>query len=383
MPSSFSKTLRPVAKVSGRVLLTGIVLCVAAALLIGGRGLLAARAEAVETPDAAPASPVAVARIVMEDGHEIMRRFSGQIEARQRTGLSFEQAGTIAEVLVREGEAVTAGQVVARLDTRLPEAERDRLLAMRESMAAQVELARRTNERQAELRTRGFASDQRVDDTGLTLARLEAERTSIDAALAANEIVLAKAELRAPFAGTILTRTLDAGAIAAPGAPVVTLTEAAPPRFHVGLDPALAARLAPGQKAVIDVSGSRLGGVLAGLAPSLDPVTRSRMAFFEIEAGDMPPDGSTGELLIAERVADAGAWVPLSALRQGPKGTWSLLTVRDGTVGIEAAEILHLDADRAYVQGTFEDGAVYLPTGTHRVVPGQAVTAEESTAWAR
>lgn len=324
--------------------------------------------------------PVMIDRIAMADHHVARRRFSGQFEARQRTDLAFERPGSIEAVLVREGDAVAAEQVVARLDTKLLVAERARLDASRAGMVAQAELARRTNERQARLRDRGFATDQTLDDTSLTLARLEASIAEIDAGRDAVDIQIDKAKLVAPFAGIVDDRILDVGAIAAAGAPVLSLIEAAPPRFRVTLDPDLAAAMVEGEDAVIEVGGLRLPARLSRLAPSLDPATRGRTAWFDVVIGPMPPDLTTGEVALAQRIDGAGAWVPLAALRPGPQATWTLLVVQDGTVGVEAAEVLHLDGDRAFVRGTFEDGAAYLPGGTHRVVPGQAVTMSPASA---
>lgn len=365
----------------GRLGLTLIVLVAAGAAVATGREVLAERAAARPALEAAPATPVTIARLELRDDHEVVRRFSGQVEARQRTDLAFELSGTVAEILVREGDAVAEGQVVARLDTRLLRAERARLEASRDAMVAQVELARRTDTRQAELRERGFATDQRVDDTSLTLARLEAEIAGIDADLDAVDVNLAKSELTAPFAGTIGTRDLDAGALAGPGIAVVALLADGAPRFRAGLDPALARDLTIGDGVVVRVSDEDHDAVLAQLTPDLDPLTRSRVAFFDL-AGDAPPARATGEVVLTQTVAEPGAWVPLSALRQGPRGTWTLLSVRDGRAVVEAAEIVSLEAERAFVRGTFEDGAPYLPGGTHRVVPGQPVTVSEAVAWA-
>ncbi|MEM9796413.1 MAG: efflux RND transporter periplasmic adaptor subunit [Pseudomonadota bacterium] len=368
---------------AGRLLVTVAVVAVSVGVVVEGRGFLADRAEARAAPGPAEAMPVQVARIEMQDHHMVTRRFSGQFEARQETQLSFELSGTIAEIVVREGDSVDAGDVIARLDTRLLEAERQRLSASRDSMVAQVELARRTNARQAELRERGFATDQTVDDTSLTLTRLQAGIAEIDAALSAVEINLEKSTLRAPFAGTVATRTLDAGAVAAPGLAIAQLVETAPPRFHAGLDPDAAARLSDGDPVEIRVGRDILAARLTGLAPSLDAVTRSRMAHFDLTDDMAPPDGATGEVVLQKRVSQRGAWVPISALRQGPRATWTLLTVKDGDAAIEAAEIIHLETGRAFIRGTFTDGTAYIPNGTHRVVPGQAVTPSEVVAWAR
>ena len=80
-------------------------------------------------------------------------------------------------------------------------------------MSAQVELARRTNAREADLLSRGFASGQTVYDTSLNPAQMETG---------------------------IAERLLDDGAVVGAGTPVATIIEVASPRFHVGLDPATA-----------------------------------------------------------------------------------------------------------------------------------------------
>ncbi|MGR3492733.1 MAG: efflux RND transporter periplasmic adaptor subunit [Shimia sp.] len=379
--------LRRVALFFGRITLTLAVLALAGFAIVTGREVLAARAEAVPAPVPAPVTPVTVARIQMEEGYSTVRAFSGQVEAQQQTDLAFEIAGTVATVLVREGAEVQRGDVLARLDTRLLEAELDRLAAQRAAMEARVELARRTAERQAELRDRGFASEQMADDTGLTLVQLQAEIAGIDAARQSVEINLSKADLVAPFDGAVASRAMDAGAIASPGAPVLTLLEGGAPRFRAGLAPELAASLAPGTAVTVDLGGQRYDATLSQLAPDLDPATRARVAFFDI--AEPAPAGLTGTVAFEQGVASEGAWVPLSALRNGPRGTWQLLTVTDGTVEIEAAEVKHIAGEAAFIRGTFTDGAAFIPEGAHRLVPGQAVsiaaeqTEVEVLSWAR
>ncbi|MEL6585558.1 MAG: efflux RND transporter periplasmic adaptor subunit [Pseudomonadota bacterium] len=361
------------------------VLGVAVAAVVGGRGIIADRAAAVPAPIPAPPTPVATAVVQMQDSYVVQRRFSGQVEARQSVNLAFEQAGTVARIAVREGATIAQGDVLAELDTRLLRAERARLTAQRRAMEAQAEQARRTNARQVELQDRGFASDQAVDTSSLTLAQLEASIAEIDAARTAVDINLDKAQLVAPFAGTIGARRLDTGAVVAPGAAVVTLVEAGTPRFRTGLDPDMAASLTLGDRVAVLFGDTVRQGRVAQLSPDLDPTTRTRTVFVDLP-GPALPDGKTGELRLDRTVSGIGAWVPLSALRQGPRGTWTILVIEDGVVGVEAAELVHLDAGRAFVRGTFTDGAVYVPDGTHRLVPGQPVvdlSDQEQVAWAR
>jgi hypothetical protein len=52
-------------------------------------------------------------------------------------------------------------------------------------------------------------------------------------------------------------------------------------------------------------------------ATSLDPVTRPKMAWFDTDGDTMPPDRTSGEVILRHRVEQTVASVPLSALRQG------------------------------------------------------------------
>ncbi len=231
-----------------------------------------------------------------------------------------------------------------------------------------MELARRTNTRQADLLQRGFATDQTVDDTSLSLVRLEAQVAEVDAAVAALDVRLSKATLVAPFA-----------------APVVTLLQDGPVLFRAGLDPALADGPSMGVAADILVGDCALPARLVRLAPELEAGTRARTAFFEVE-GAAPPSRAAGEVVFAltARAPTPGAWLPLAALLQGPRGTWQVVTVEEGdagpVAGIEAVEVVHAEGGRAFVTGTIRDGMRYVPEGAHRIVPGESLVLAEERA---
>jgi len=374
---------RRVLSTTGRVTVTLVFVAAALAAGTAGYGVLSARASDADGPAPAPRTTVATETLSVVNEVTVSRTFTGQFEATQDVGLGFEEGGTIAEVLVREGDLVEAGQVIATLDTRLLDAERARLVASRNALEAQAELARRTNERQVNLLAEGHVTQQRVDETSLQLAQLEASLVEADAGILALDVRLSKAVARAPFDGRIGSRLLDAGAVAGGGAPVVTLLEGGPARFRVAIAPDLADTLEPGGTVQITSAGQVYEAALSELSPELDAATRSRVAFFDLaEGAAAPPARATGEVLLTSTRSATGAWMPVSAMWQGPRGSWTIMVAQptdDGaTIATEAVEILYLDGDRAFVRGTFEDGAQYLPGGTHRVVPGEVVLLAEA-----
>jgi multidrug efflux pump subunit AcrA (membrane-fusion protein) len=79
-----------------------------------------------QTPTAAASSPPPAARAIINA--------PGRVEpVRDPVALAFETSGRITAIEVDEGEAVHAGQIVARLDDRLPRA---RVAAAQAQLAA-------------------------------------------------------------------------------------------------------------------------------------------------------------------------------------------------------------------------------------------------------
>lgn len=363
--------------------MTVAVVAVAVSVVAVGRGAIAERVASLDPPPAVAPQAVTAARVFLNDGYEIERAFTGQLEPAQRTAAGFEIGGTVAAIFVDEGDSVAAGAPLARLDTRLLEAERDRLMAARDAASAQAELAARTTERQTALQARGVASPQALDAASLAAAETTARMAEIDASLTAISIQLEKATITAPFTGRISVRHLDLGASAEPGLPVVSMVETANALFRVGLPPDAVRALSDNGAVSIEVDGGTLEGELRAVLPDLDAATRSQTALFAIKATTRPPVWrSIGVLRLTDHVLARGTWAPISALEAGPRGTWRILTIveRDGEslVGAEAVEILHATAERVFLRGALRDGDLFIADGAHRVVPGQRVRAIDS-----
>jgi RND family efflux transporter MFP subunit len=249
---------------------------------------------------------------------------------------------------------------------------------VRARLATDVELARLTRDRQEAL-SAAAASAQRRDEARLALAAAEAALAEADARLAAITIELEKSELRAPFAGRIAARRADEGAMLAAGAPVVEVLETGRPRARIGIAPEVAAGLVPGAEYALEIDGRERPARLAALRPDLDPASRTVTALFDLDGGGGVPFGATAVFAAETFHAAEGAWLPLSALVDGGRGTWVVYTLaEDGDaerIAREAVEVLSVQGDRAYVRGALPEGVRVVRDGTHRVRPGQAVAA--------
>ena len=367
-PSLLRRILR------GTVTLTVTVTFVgaAAAAVVFGLDLLNQRATAAQPPAAADIVPVSVRPIVLQKGYEVERRFVGQIESRQEAVLSFELTGKLMTITVDEGDAVEEGQEIAQLDTDLLLADRNRLLASREALSAQLVFAESQVERNEKLQETGFASAQRLDQAVANRDELQARIAETDAALTTVEIRIRKSRLRAPFAGHVAERVVDGGETLAPGQQVLRLVDASATKVRVGIP--LDTDLAQLNDAEVLIGAQRFPASLDSIRPDIDPVTRTRTAILTVENVTGMGLGRTATVILKDQIAAAGAWVPMDAVKEGRGSVWTVLVVDDeNTVRNAAVEILHAETDQLYVRGSFEADTQMIETGPQRVTPGQTV----------
>ncbi|MEM1387847.1 MAG: efflux RND transporter periplasmic adaptor subunit [Pseudomonadota bacterium] len=352
--------------------LTLLVVAGAGAAVFLGANSLAERAAATEIPPGAPDIKVAVARASFEDGYAVERRFIGQVEAAATVSISFELQGRLVSLSVAEGDSVEKGDELARLDTSLILAERDRLIASRAGIEAQLKFAEAKLIRTEKLNEEGFASQEALDQALSTRDELINRMAETDAGLASVAINLEKSVLYAPFSGRVGAQSVDVGTTMAPGQTVISLIETAAPEVRVGLP--LSIDQAALASVEIEIAGRVFPAQLTQFRPDVDPLTRTRTALFTIEAADTPLFGQTATLVMDVPVAARGTWLPIDALQEGSGSAWTVLIADNGTVRPALVEVIQIDGRRAYVTGTFAEGAMVIQTGAHRLVPGQAVT---------
>lgn len=133
-----------------------------------------------------------------------------------------ERGGTVAAVLVSEGQKVRAGDVIATLDTTSVREQLTALQAQADAARRQLTLARQEAQTMSELLDRKLAARSRVLGLERQVAEIEKEAAALDARIAIAKNEISRAEVRAPEAGRILSLAvkgtggvLQAGATAA------------------------------------------------------------------------------------------------------------------------------------------------------------------------
>ena len=147
---------------------------------------------------------------------------SGTVEATEAQ-LGFQAAGRVESIGVHEGDAVQAGDLLARLDTRETEARLRQARAQLNAIALRRQEAERDRERARILLAGGAIGQEAYDKALLAFNVAESDHAQAAANVQALEAALANMRIRAPFAGIVTVRHREPGETVAPGAPVLTL----------------------------------------------------------------------------------------------------------------------------------------------------------------
>ena len=353
-------------------------------LVLAGAWTAFANAEPPTEPAVATEPiPVRLTDIEVLDAFEVRDRIAGRVTSRRRSEVGFERGGRLAEIFVDEGDRVEAGALLAKLDTRALEAERREQRARMKATEARLELARVTAKRQRRLAASGTLSNQALDEALTEEASLEAQRAADRAALERTAVALSLSRIEAPYAAIVVRRQQDEGNVATPGAPVLSLIEDGAREVRLGVPPEVAASLEPGRVYEVEGPAGPLRATLRHVLPELDRETRTRAAVFEIDAETDDPlrvaDGTLVWVRVTRSVPSRGAWVPLAALAEGRRGTWTVFAVHEDAEGLvrterRTVEIVHAEGDTAFVRGTLETNDRIVADGMHRLIPGLVVT---------
>ena len=327
--------------------------------LLSGCGNEPTQAEAV--------APRPVNAITLTEGStgQILH-FSGEIRSHQRARLAFRVPGTLDAILVKEGDKVSKGEVLARLDPHDFRVQRDETAAMLKearaaSRLAEVEL-RRTRQAVGENAMAKINLDRAASASAQARARVQ----SLQQSLAKAEDALGYSELRAPFDGVIGQRFLDEHEQTAPGVPVFSLHQPSVleavvdvPEQQIGLlKTGMAARLSWYKQ---DVAVRAVSSELASLP---DPVKRTHEVTFRLLDGsaELVP-GKSVSIALPLPGDDEIHCLPAGAVKSLGDGN-RVMTVRAGQAIGVPVEVVSQRHDSLCVKGELAAGDKVITAGS-------------------
>ncbi|HEY0968061.1 MAG TPA: efflux RND transporter periplasmic adaptor subunit [Opitutaceae bacterium] len=197
---------------------------------------------------------------------------AGTVRPAERATLSARIMGNVTRAPAALGTRVTANEVLMELSAGEIQARLDQARANLDQV--ERELARENT-----LVTKGASS---VESVRLLEDRRRAAAAAVDEATT----FASYTSLRAPFAGVITRRFVEAGDLATAGVPLLEIEATDHLRAELAVPESLDL-IAAGTELAIDLAGSdrALTGRLAEISPAADPATRTRLAKVDLPAG--------------------------------------------------------------------------------------------------
>jgi RND family efflux transporter MFP subunit len=328
---------------------------------------------------------------------------SGYVVARRLSTVSSKVTGQVTEVLFEEGAEVEAGQVLARLDPATARAEFDvatsNLEASRRSLREiEVRLgdARRTLDRNRSLVERRLVSQAILDaseaEVAALQARLAATRASVDVAqsqVALSRQGLENLEIRAPFAGVVISKDAQPGEMVSPISAgggftrtgVATIVDMDSREVEVDVNEAYINRVRPGQRVecVLDAYPEwRIPAHVISIVPTADrqkATVRVRIGLDELDPRILPDMGIKVSFLedgAAAQAAAGAVTVPSNAIvtADGASFVW---VVRDGKVEKRPVVTGPAEGDTVPVTAGLQGGEAVVVEPPRRLRDGAAV----------
>lgn len=296
---------------------------------------------------------------------------TGTVRAKTSTVLSSKIMGTVLALRVREGDRVKAGQTLIEIDNReaaaqlqkaqagLRQAEQavaeadqasNAALSAKAAAEANKRLAAATLTRYQTLLERKSVSPQEFDEVKAKAQVTEAEadratkmlevlaakkkqgQAQMDQAkadIASAQVFAGYARVVTPISGIVTTKQIEVGATATPGAPLLTIEDAAQYRLEAAVEESQIGKIHLKDRArvKIDAIGEELESTVAEILPAADPMSRSYTVKLDISSSQPLRSGlyGTARFVRGQRQAIT---VPASAIAQ--RGQLTGVFVVDG-----------------------------------------------------
>ncbi|MCO5111345.1 MAG: efflux RND transporter periplasmic adaptor subunit [Burkholderiaceae bacterium] len=265
-------------------------LALAAALVLGSTAALlytgtSRAADEAPADTARPALTVSTAR-PQRSSLPLRLAANGNVAAWQEASIGAESNGLrLDEVLVNVGDAVKAGQVLARFASEMVQADVAQARAsLLEAQAVAAEAAANA-ERARSLQTTGALSQQQIQQLTTAAQTAQARVESARALLQTQELRLRHTQVRAPDSGIISARTATVGAVLGTGTELFRMVRKGRLEWRAEVTSTELARIQPGAKTRITAaSGAMAEGTVRMVAPTVDPQTRNALVYV-----DLPP----------------------------------------------------------------------------------------------
>jgi HlyD family secretion protein len=346
-----------------------IIVVIAVLAFVFGRGHKAA----------APAAPAPTVTVIVPGRVSVADSITatGTLQAKRDMPVGVAgEGGMVSRVLVDAGDWVRAGQTLATVDPAVQAAQTSQMQAQIASAQANAKLAQSQLDRALALVSRGFISKADIDSRTASRDAANANVQLAQAQYREMSARLNRLDIRAPAAGLVLARNIEAGQIISSGSPAL---------FRIAMDGIfeMQARLAEQDLAAVHVGmpvtvtpiggAQSFQGSIWQVSPIIDPTSRQGVARIQLAYNAaLRPGGFATASLSAQRTT--APVLPESAVLSDAQGNYVYLVDGSNHVVRRTVKVGDVsDTGVAVLSGLQGDERVVYSAGAF-LTPGEAVT---------
>ncbi len=285
---------------------------------------------------------------------------AGMLEPIRTVGVNAQLSGILLSLVSEEGHRVRQGDVLAQIDAR-------ELEAQARSAEASLKFAQSTVER----------SEQLFKQQIITMAELEKDRASFEAAKASSEQLktrLGYARVTAPISGVITEKRIEAGDIVSSSTRLFSIADVSTLVTRIMVSELEVSTLRTGDMVPLTVDalgGAKVAGRIRRIFPAADSATRLvpvEVALTGAQLAGLRP-GYTVRATLALDKRDGALLVPSRAV-SGPAGARAVYIVRAGQVERRAVRIGSDMAGLSEILEGVAEGDSVIVSGTSMIREG-------------
>ncbi|WLI88326.1 efflux RND transporter periplasmic adaptor subunit [Massilia sp. R2A-15] len=303
---------------------------------------------------------------------------SGSLAPVDQATVKSKVSGVVLETSVQEGMNVAAGQVIARLDAADQRARVAQQQAAYDEAAARLSLAKKNNANSQALLKQNYISQNSYDTTQNSVELAQASLNAAKAQLDLARIALADTVIRAPMAGVVSKRHVQAGEKLAPDMPAFTIVNLRQLTLDAQVPASEVPRIKVGQEVRFKVDGFAqrdFAGKVARISPTAEAGSRSMVVYVAVDNSDAALRGGMfAKGSITTDKSAASPLVPLSALRTD-KGQQVVYKIEGNKVLAQPVTVGMRNEDEGMAQVTsgLAQGASVIVAKLDGVKPGSKV----------
>lgn len=242
--------------------------------------------------------------------------YVGNVRSTRSVMVATKMMGRVVRIAVQEGQAVQKGQLLVEVDAAEAQSAFEQARAGVAATEVAVRNMEKDRERFSRLRDQKAVTQHQFEQVEMGLAAAQAQKAQAEAGLKQAQTLLSYGKILAPDAGIVTKKWMDAGNLAYPGAPILTLEDPRDLELSVAVPEEKARALKVGQDAEVlsDSLGKTLRAEVTAVVGAADPMTRTSTVKLSL-----PEDGALRPgLFVSVRfaaLAQEALAVPASAVR--------------------------------------------------------------------